>query len=72
MCKGMPVIQNGSQAGGFQFIVLDDSGLQFATAFDNMAHGMRFTLCQILGMVFQPVEELGIQDHSVLDNFGES
>ena len=71
MSERVSVVEHGSDAGCFAFVLLDNLGLQLATAYDHGLEQIEVSVAESCDVVFEVIEEVGIENHSVLDHFGQ-
>jgi hypothetical protein len=71
VAERVAVVEHSAQTGFLAFVLFDHIGLQAAAAADNMCQGIGAPLDQAAGMLFQPGEEFGVENHAVLDHFGQ-
>ena len=67
----MAQIQQGAQAA-FAFVGGHDLGLQLAAAADTVRQRLHIQRHQRIDVVFQPDEELAIEDDPVFDDFSQA
>jgi hypothetical protein len=73
--EGMPecmsIIQDSTETGCFKFIFPDHIGFQFATAGDDVVQDFGVSGIQGVGICFEVLKKLRIEDDAIFDDFGE-
>ena len=72
MGEGVAIVQRGPQPGRLALVLLDHPGFEGRRPFDGMADRRGFTGQDGCGVILEPGEELGVEDHAVFHHLGQS